>query len=122
MSAVSKKLMPHSSARLTNGLLAASSSVHGCHSGDPYVIMPRQMPGTFRPVEPSRTYSIGEKSTTGGRLSAFRTPQLASATAYHEDQRSTQRSQRLQRADRFDAAISARPLWTLRLNRRIEAL
>src|SRR5439155_4403421 len=58
MSAVSKKLMPCSSARLTNGRLSASSSTQGRHCDVPYVIVPRQMRETLRPVLPNRTYSI----------------------------------------------------------------
>src|SRR5512133_3030845 len=58
MSAVSKKLMPRSTACLTTGRDAASSSTHGRHCGEPYVIMPRQMRETFRPVEPRRAYSM----------------------------------------------------------------
>src|SRR5215470_10896033 len=53
--------------------------------------MPRQMRETFRPVEPSRTYSIDEKSTTAGRLSAFSSSSPASATAYHEDTKATKK-------------------------------
>ena len=59
-SAVSKKLMPPSAARRTNGRASSSESVHGkvpC-PGVPKLIMPRQMRLTFMPVLPSRTYSM----------------------------------------------------------------
>src|SRR5215470_5066586 len=114
MSAVSKKLTPHSSARLTNGLLAASSRVHGCHSGDPYVIMPRQIRETFRPVEPSRTYSIDKKSTTVRRAvaSADHEHELSDVLArVHHAMRLRRRPQRERRVNhrRHRARLEERP-------------
>src|SRR6185436_12811339 len=58
MSAVSKKLMPCSSARLTKGRLSLSSSTHGRQRDEPYVIMPRHSLDTLIPVCPKRTYCI----------------------------------------------------------------
>ena len=57
MSAVSKKLMPASSARRTKGRLASSVSTHGRQSADPKVIAPRQRRETRRPVRPRLTWS-----------------------------------------------------------------
>src|SRR4051812_22716692 len=58
VSAVSKKLMPRSTACRNSGREAASSSIHGCHAVDPKVSVPRQMRDTSRPVAPSRTYCM----------------------------------------------------------------
>src|SRR6185503_1257039 len=58
MSAVSKKLMPASKARLMKGREGSSSKIQSRHFGDPYVMVPRQMRETFRPVLPRRTCSI----------------------------------------------------------------
>src|ERR1044072_1432951 len=52
MSAVSKKLIPASMARLKNGRAASSSRIHGRHFDDPYVMQPRQRRETLRPVLP----------------------------------------------------------------------
>src|SRR4051812_42460498 len=58
MSAVSKKLIPASSARLMNGRLASSGSTHERHAGSPYVITPRHRRDTLSPVRPRFTYFI----------------------------------------------------------------
>ena len=58
MSAVSKKLIPASSARRMNGRLASSGSIQGRHAVDPKVIVPRQRRETRRPVRPRLTYSM----------------------------------------------------------------
>src|SRR5689334_9366704 len=58
MSAVSKKLMPASKACLIKGRLASSSSTHGRHLLEPYVIVPRQMRDTLRPERPRFTNCI----------------------------------------------------------------
>ena len=57
--AVSRKLMPASSACRMNGRLASSSSVHGWmpRPGSPKLMQPRQMRETSRPVRPRVTYS-----------------------------------------------------------------
>ena len=55
MSAVSKKLMPTSSARSKNGRLSASGSTHSRQSVVPKVIAPKQIRETRRPVRPSVT-------------------------------------------------------------------
>jgi hypothetical protein len=36
-----------------------SSSTHGRHCVEPYVMVPRHRRDTFKPVDPNRTYSIG---------------------------------------------------------------
>src|SRR5262245_37235304 len=58
MSAVSKKLTPASIARLINGRPSVASRTHGRHFGVPYVMHPRHSRDTFKPDEPSRTYSM----------------------------------------------------------------
>ena len=58
MSAVSKKLMPASSARRMNGRLASSGRIQGRQAVDPKVIVPRQRRETRRPVRPRLTYSM----------------------------------------------------------------
>src|SRR5437867_3369449 len=58
ISAVSKKLIPRSSARRINGRLSSSSSTHFLHLVEPYVIVPRQSLETFKPVEPKLKYSM----------------------------------------------------------------
>ena len=58
MSAVSKKLMPASTARRMNGRLASSASTHGRQTVEPKVIVPRQRREIRRPVRPRLTYCI----------------------------------------------------------------
>jgi hypothetical protein len=63
--AVSKKLIPRSSACFRNGWLCSSLSAHACRpafgspaaGGRPYVMHPRQMRETLSPVLPKFTYS-----------------------------------------------------------------
>jgi hypothetical protein len=55
MSAVSKNVMPRSSARLMNGRDASSGRTHGRQAGSPYDMAPRQIRETRKPVEPNRT-------------------------------------------------------------------
>ena len=60
MFAVSKKLMPASTARWMIGRLCASGSVHGCvpRNGSPNVMQPSTSFDTSSPVDPNFTYSI----------------------------------------------------------------
>src|SRR5471032_1933946 len=58
MSAVSKKLMPDSTALRKNGLAAGSSRTHGRHLELPKLMHPRARRETVRPVRPSCVYSI----------------------------------------------------------------
>jgi hypothetical protein len=62
MFAVSRKLMPASSALLMIGRLFSSSSVHGWgpRSGTPKLMHPRQRRETSSPVRPSFTYSMAD--------------------------------------------------------------
>jgi hypothetical protein len=57
-SAVSKKLMPASIARLKNGPAASCSSTHGRQLAEPKLMHPRHNRETLTPVFPSRVYSI----------------------------------------------------------------
>src|SRR5262245_46682538 len=52
MSAVSKNVIPSSTARRRNGRLSSSVKIHGLHFGVPYVIVPRQIRETLRPLLP----------------------------------------------------------------------
>src|SRR4249920_2844366 len=72
MSAVSKKLMPSSSARWMNGRLASSSNTHGRHFDEPKVIAPRQMRETFKPLFPSRTYCMMDSEHRQDKLAYVR--------------------------------------------------
>jgi DNA-binding response OmpR family regulator len=67
MSAVSKKLMPSSTARCTKGRLCSSASTHGRHCGVPYVIIPRHNRDTFTPLFPRFTYCIIRLRVVEGR-------------------------------------------------------
>lgn len=58
MSAVSKKLIPSSRARFTNGRASFSSKTHARHLVEPYVIIPKQIRETCKPLLPSRTYGM----------------------------------------------------------------
>ncbi len=66
MSAVSKKLMPSSSACRMNGSDASSSSTQSRQPGSPYDMQPRQIRETLRPVEPRLTWSILADSCVAG--------------------------------------------------------
>src|ERR1051326_1438185 len=68
ISAVSKKLIPSSIARLMNGRPCSSFNTHGLHSGEPYVIAPRQSRETFKPVVPSLMYSMSVLSQLSPEL------------------------------------------------------
>ena len=57
--AVSKKLMPRSTARSTRSWPNASPRTHSRQSGSPKLMQPRQMRETSMPVEPSVVYSMG---------------------------------------------------------------
>ena len=58
MSAVSKKLMPASTALRKKGFAAGSSSTHGRHLELPKLMHPRARRETVRPVRPSCVYSM----------------------------------------------------------------
>src|SRR5437016_2517409 len=71
ISAVSKKLIPASRARTKNGRAASSSSTHERHLLVPYVMVPRQMRETWRPVLPRLTYFMRRQNAEGRRQKAI---------------------------------------------------
>src|SRR3954447_3259202 len=93
MSAVSKKLIPASMARLKNGRAASSSRIHGRHFDDPYVMHPRQTRETLRPVLPRfvnfmrESYAPPRSPSRAPRLlaTAFCGPHSLSASASSRD-------------------------------------
>src|ERR1700722_11777855 len=56
--AISKNVIPASTARFSNGRASRSSRTQGLHRLDPMVIVPRQYLLTVNPVPPNFVYSI----------------------------------------------------------------
>ncbi len=81
-SAVSKKLMPASTARLKNGCASSSSSTQSRHFFEPYDMQPRQMRETRRPVEPRKANFKSSPVLPRKRRRATERRSIAAALAY----------------------------------------
>src|SRR6185436_5933511 len=78
-SAVSKKLMPRSSACLMKGRDSVSPNTQLRHSGEPKVMVPRQIWETLSPVEPRLTYFMLTAPTRPGASKEVATLAVKSA-------------------------------------------